>query len=133
MLPLMERQCTRHRVLLVVALRIGLIMLASVPPYLPGRYDLAAATITLLAQLLCLLGLVLLPVGLLWLLSRRRRPRAGSAGYRRRTPYRWIAFVVSGTVAAGSVLAGLARSLAVGTVAHQPLAPGLGCARAVGS
>ena len=101
--------------LVAVVLGIGLVLLASVLPYLPGRHDPVAATISFLAQLLGIVGLALVPVGLVWLLGTRRRRRVGSAGDAHQAAYLWIALVVSGLVAAVLVLAGFAWSVTVGT------------------
>ncbi len=48
-------------------------------PYLPGRHFDGALTISLLAQLVGVAGIVLVPLGAVWLAYRRRRDKVWSA------------------------------------------------------
>lgn len=54
--------------ILLVAALLGAMLL----PHAPGRFDLSAATISLLARLLAWMSLILTPLGVLWWIDRRR-------------------------------------------------------------
>ena len=49
----------------------AVIILCTVLPFLPGRYDSLAIPLSLMAQLLGKVGLVLVPIGVLWMASER--------------------------------------------------------------
>jgi hypothetical protein len=51
-------------------------------PFLPGRYDRLAVTLSLMAQLLGLAGLLLVPIGATWLIYELVRLRARGPGQR---------------------------------------------------
>lgn len=53
-------------------LAIVTLCLAMLLPYLPGRFDRSAATVSFLAQLVSYGSLLLVPVGAAWMVSRRR-------------------------------------------------------------
>jgi hypothetical protein len=56
-------------------LLLGILFLTMLLPYLPGRFDASAATLSFLVQVASYTSLLLMPVGLAWLL---RRPKARS-------------------------------------------------------
>ncbi len=76
----------RHLVRMVsIAL---LIVLALLYPFFPGRYDPLAWPLSLMAQIISMVGLVLVPIGALWLVSElraatRRKRNLPSTGSRR--------------------------------------------------
>lgn len=72
---------------------ICVIILLTVLPFLPGRYDSLAMPLSVLAQLFGIVGLVLVPVGALWLASEHR---SGNAA--RRYGFAITAFIVSSVV-----------------------------------
>src|SRR5687768_280345 len=92
---------------------------AMVLPYLPGRYDGLAQTVSMTAQLLGVVGLLLVPVGSLWLvyearmatLRTRDRPPAGGRRY-----------FAAATLAAGSVVA---MGVALAAVGNERLSFGV--------
>ena len=52
-------------------------------PFLPGKYDGLAVTLSVMAQTLGVVGLILVPVGAMWLIHEsRRRARTTTASYR---------------------------------------------------
>jgi hypothetical protein len=53
------------------------IILATLLPFLPGQYDTLAAPLSLMSQVFGVTGLILVPVGALWLASAYWRPLAG--------------------------------------------------------
>jgi len=53
------------------------IMLFTLLPFLPGRYDSLAVPLSVMAQLIGIAGLLLVPVGVLWLDAGHRRSHAG--------------------------------------------------------
>lgn len=58
--------------MIVSALLTLTLMLAMLLPHLPGRHDASAATLSFVAQVASHASLLLVPVGLAWLASRRR-------------------------------------------------------------
>jgi hypothetical protein len=46
--------------------------LCAIVPFLPGRYDPMAVTVSIMAQVFGLVGLIIVPVGLLWLVAEHR-------------------------------------------------------------
>jgi hypothetical protein len=75
-------------------------------PFLPGRYDRLAVTLSLMAQLLGLAGLLLVPIGAAWLiheLVKRRAHRPGMPEFDARSDkgiyFAMVALVVSFVVA----------------------------------
>ncbi len=58
---------------MIIALSLALtLMLAMLLPHLPGRYDGSAATLSFVAQVASYGSLLLAPVGVAWLVNRRR-------------------------------------------------------------
>ncbi len=108
-----------------VAFIIGLATLLAgmmVYPFLPGRYDRLALPLSTIAQVFGLVGLALVPGGVLWLVMPRRRfplavfTTAVGAG---------VALILAlvATLSAGNAFGGL--TLAAGTYALARLIPGL--------
>jgi hypothetical protein len=54
------------------------ILLCTVLPFLPGRYDNLAVPLSAMAQVVGITGLLLVPIGGLWLGFEHRRRRGGS-------------------------------------------------------
>ena len=50
---------------------IGLLCLAMLLPYLPGRFDASAATLSFLAQVAGYASVLFVPIGVAWMISRR--------------------------------------------------------------
>jgi hypothetical protein len=63
--------------ILQIGAAIAFIMMCTLLPFLPGRYDAVAMTVSLMAQVFGRIGLLLVPVGLFWLAFERpsRHPR----------------------------------------------------------
>ncbi|HVE70489.1 MAG TPA: hypothetical protein VNI54_03905 [Thermoanaerobaculia bacterium] len=57
--------------LLRIILITGGIVLCTLMPFLPGRYDALAVPISMLAQLFAKVGLLLVPAGIVWMFSAR--------------------------------------------------------------
>lgn len=75
-------------------------------PYLPGRFDASSATLSFLARVVALASLALAPVGLAWMLSRRR----ASLWHR-------LALALAGLAALATTLAAVAvNQLAMGVM-----------------
>jgi hypothetical protein len=53
---------------------VALIILCTLLPFLPGRYDSLAATVSMMARTFGVVGLLLVPVGVLWTTSTYWRP-----------------------------------------------------------
>ena len=68
----------RHSLGLLAA--SGVLVLCMVLPYLPGDYDALATTLSTLAQLVGLAGLVFVPLGLAWLVYELRLRASGTSG-----------------------------------------------------
>ena len=60
--------------LLRIAAATAFAILCTFLPFLPGRYDSLALSLSVMAQLIGKVGLVLVPVGVLWFVSEYRRP-----------------------------------------------------------
>lgn len=82
------------------------LILAMLLPHLPGRYDASAATLSFVTQVASYASLLLAPVGVAWVVSRRRA----------RLWYRF-ALVISGFIAFASAVAAVAvNNLAFGVI-----------------
>ena len=80
----------------------GLIGLAMFQPFLPGRYDALAVTLSVMAQLFAFAGLLWLPVAALWLVDEMRRRAAARRGRAYRswaTIYGWVSLGLGGLLA----------------------------------
>lgn len=99
------------RVLGITALA-AVTILCTVLPFLPGRYDSAAMSLSLLAQVVGKLGLLLVPVGVLWTLAESR-----SLTGRTRYGFTLTALVVASVVWLLSSLLLMTESVAVGLIA----------------
>ena len=83
-------------------------------PFMPGTHDRLAATLSMMAQVLGFAGLLMAPIGILWLgyeLAILRARRQGSV--RRTAKRRWLAFCAM--TASAVVAAGVAASAAMYT------------------
>jgi hypothetical protein len=69
------------------------VLLMAALPFLPGSYDPLATTLWMLARVFGFVALLLVPVGVLWAASTRRRPRAASD-----YAFARAALVVAGTI-----------------------------------
>jgi hypothetical protein len=87
----------------------AILMLAMLMPYLPGRYDASAATVSFVIQVAGYASLLLVPVGIAWIVNRRRA----------RLWHR-VAFVLAGFLA-------FVTTLAAVSVNHLALGLLLGC------
>lgn len=85
------------------------IILLTALPFLPGRYDPLAVSLSLMAQLFGKVGLVLVPVGALWLLSEYR-----SRHVRKRFAFAVVALIASSVVGAMVVLGAFVESMLLG-------------------
>lgn len=106
------------RVILGIVVASSVMLCFTFLPFIPGRYDPAAQTMSLLAQLFGVIGLLLVPIGVSWLVYQIRRQASPS---RATSPDRhrifWWAAIVALVIVAGVVtLAALASSLAIGVV-----------------
>ena len=72
----------------------ALVVLCTVLPFLPGRYDSLAVSLSKLSLLFGKVGLVLVPLGALWLGSEYRSRNRG----RRRVFFTWTAFIAASLV-----------------------------------
>jgi len=90
----------------------AVIVLSTFLPLLPGRYDPAAMTLSLMAQMIGVLGLLLVPVGALWLASEYRGTPA-----RRRYGFAVAALVTAAVVWFLAALLAMIESLTLGLVA----------------
>jgi hypothetical protein len=89
---------------------IALIILFMFIPFLPGRYDSLATTISFMAQVFSFTGLLLIPVGLGWLLlefQKRKSKRAVPAKAAIIVSGIVVVTVSVGAVSAGSLLTGV--------------------------
>jgi hypothetical protein len=103
---------TMFRHLLGIAAVSSVILYLTFLPFTPGRYDPAASTMSFLAQLSGIIGLLLVPLGIGWLIHEMRRH--ATAPDRRRI-FLWMTIVAVAIVVGIVVLAALASSLAIGT------------------
>jgi hypothetical protein len=109
----------------------ALVLLCSVLPFLPGQYDSLAVPLSAMAQALGIAGLLLVPVGAVWLAYEYRSRRAGGeASSLRRGMHRLgTATLLAGAtvcvVVALSALASAGLSAALGVLALS----GLGLSR----
>jgi hypothetical protein len=81
-------------------------------PFMPGTYDRLAVSLSAMAQALGVTGLLMVPIGILWLiheLARRRARTQGSAPRRERRSW----FALSATAASVVVMAGVALAAAI--------------------
>jgi len=69
----------RRHVLFVCAGTL-LIIVCMVGPFLPGGYDSLALTLSVMAQMIAVVGLLLVPIGVAWLVHDGRRRRGAAAG-----------------------------------------------------
>jgi hypothetical protein len=90
-------------VLLTAALMLGMLL-----PYLPGRYDASAATLSFLIQVASHASLLLTPVGLGWIVSRRR------TGMWHRLTWVLAGFIVLVTAIAAAAVNQLAMGVMLG-------------------
>lgn len=92
-------------------------------PYLPGQFDGLAVPLSMMAQVVGLLGVAVVAVNLPWLVHEARRLAAGQ-GHRRiqaRGYYYALASVIArSVVAVGASLTGSLNGLAFGLVALAP-------------
>lgn len=88
-----------------IAATVVLVALCSLLPFLPGRYDPLAAPLFLMAQIVGSVGLVLVPLGALWLAAERSPRLAG-----KRRPLALAALVAASLVWAFVALAAAAQS-----------------------
>src|SRR5262245_28347230 len=63
--------------LLRITAATACIILCTLLPFLPGRYDTVAAHLSVMSQLFGIVGLLLVPVGVLWMVSERRSRSPG--------------------------------------------------------
>jgi hypothetical protein len=85
-----------------IALWIVLLVSAMLLPFLPGRHDPLAASLSMSAVVVCFGGLLLIPIGVVWLTFARRYAAAKAA------------LVVAALVAGAALLAVANGSLAAG-------------------
>ena len=85
----------------------GAIVLAMILPFLPGRYEPLASSVSLMARVIGSIGLVLVPIGAIWVLVERRRPnsaaRSVALGF---CVLVWLCLAVAGVAEGGFLLAG---------------------------
>ena len=84
---------------------IGLVLFFTFLPFFPGRYDPLAMPLSVMAQVGAILGLVLVPFGVMWILAERSRRLA-----QRRSVFAILAFVASTIVWIGVFFAALTQS-----------------------
>jgi hypothetical protein len=124
---------TRSRVARHLALIAGVtavLVFVMLRPFLPGRHDGLAVPLSTMVQVFGVVGLLLLPVGLAWLVHELRSERKNG---RRR--YVFASLTAGFVVAAAVSLAGVATSgLALGIVtAGVALSLGVRCVRVLNS
>src|SRR5688572_29232947 len=88
------------------------IILCTFLPFLPGRYDSAAVPLSMAAQVLGWLGLLLVPIGGLWMAVER-----GSRSGRTRYSFALIALIVSSVVWTLVSIVAVVESIALGIIA----------------
>lgn len=88
------------------------LLLVTVLPFLPGRYDAAALPLSLMAQLFGRVGLVLVPIGIVWLATERL-----GRTVRRRYVFAVVALATTTVVWVLLSLAVMTVSLTLGCVA----------------
>lgn len=83
----------------------GAIVFCTFYPFLPGHYDALAATLSLMAQLLGVAGVVLVPIGALWWVHELRK----QSRRKRKLPHteRGYSFALTSLIAASIVAAAL--------------------------
>jgi hypothetical protein len=84
-------------------------MMCTVLPFLPGRYDSLSVSVSMMAQVLGKLGLLLVPVGALWMAFEYRRPSR-----RKRYVFATTALIASAVVWALVSFFAITESLALG-------------------
>lgn len=77
----------------------AILCLVMVLPYLPGRFDASAATFSFVVQVASLVSLLMVPVGLAWMVSRRRSRL-----------WRGLALVLAGLVAVVITLTAVSKN-----------------------
>src|SRR5262245_15634105 len=82
-----------------VAAAVGGLFVCMLMPFLPGRHDVLAVALSLWAQVCGILGLLLVPVGAVWLLHASLREITPHAHYRYSRTAVWLLTVV-GCIAA---------------------------------
>ena len=87
-----------------IALWIVLLVSAMLLPFLPGRHDPLATSLSVSAVVVCFGSLLLIPIGVVWLTSPRRYAPARAA------------LVVAAVIAGAALLAVANGSLAAGAV-----------------
>jgi hypothetical protein len=84
----------------------AILCLGMVLPYLPGRFDASAATLSFVVQVASFVSLLMVPVGLAWMFSRRRTG-----------PWRRLTLVLAGLVAFVATISAVSvNQLAVGVM-----------------
>ena len=98
--------------LLGITAATACIVLGMFQPFLPGRYDSLATPVSMMSQVIGILGLLLVPVGALWVASEYR-----SQPERRRYAFALTALIASSVVWVLSSLLMMLESLTLGLVA----------------
>jgi hypothetical protein len=82
-----------------------LIVLSIFYPFLPGRYDELAVALSTMAQVCTVAGLLLVPIGALWLFYelRKRAPGKRNLPHKKRGYYFALASVITGSIVAVAV------------------------------
>jgi hypothetical protein len=92
--------------MITAVLLAAILCLAMVLPYLPGRFDASAATLSFVVQVASYVSLLMVPVGVAWMVSRRRSRL-----------WRGLALVLAGFVAfVISITAATVNQLALGVL-----------------
>jgi hypothetical protein len=90
-------------------------------PYLPGDYDGAAVTLSVMSQLFAIAGLLLVPIGAIWLVYEIRRRAREPIGERRSDWEPWFGWVAIGA----ATLVALVAALGAGVDHHYSFGVGL--------
>lgn len=87
---------TKHIVAIISI--CALIVICMFLPFVPGRYDMLAVTLSFMAQLLSLASLLLVPIGLIWLWYEIVKRKPGSAPGRKTKPFSIVTLLTLGVV-----------------------------------
>ncbi|MGH7717907.1 MAG: hypothetical protein ACREON_03560 [Gemmatimonadaceae bacterium] len=98
--------------LLRIAALTAFLTLCMLLPFLPGRYDSLAVPLSMMAQLFGIVGLLLVPLGVVWIAYEYR-----SEGKRKRHVFAIVALVASSTVWFIVSLGAMFESVALGVAA----------------